>query len=179
MGWFQTPQQRAHAEARERYPLALDHSYKYSLWFQLFAFGSIIGLAMVCSPVGWVLVPGIIRYGSGGSDILATLLAGGVMALFALAWLALVIIGTGLRRRKGAVARDLDQRGALTQGVVIDRWISHDGDSRDRFVAFRYGAYVLRQRVSGGAYRRTGVGDLVLVRYLPEAPHLARLADRQ
>lgn len=70
----------------------------------------------------------------------------------------------------------LEARGQLAQGVILDRWgISGQGRVAYYFDLPGGSAPVVRAELNDYAYQAYQVGDLVLVRYLPDNPQVCRL----
>ncbi len=77
-------------------------------------------------------------------------------------------------------ARGLRRHGQLTQGTVLDRWTETDSDGeRSYCVAYEYHPsehpQITKAEYNRDAYETLAPGDLVLVRYLPGSPSVARL----
>jgi hypothetical protein len=99
-----------------------------------------------------------------------------VSLVFLLVGLFLLVLA-GLAAKDLPVARELNSRGAMTEGTIVSKRTRTDSEGdRTCYVAYDFGdGYGAEQQVSYRVYRRLNVGDRVAVRYLSRDLYLSRL----
>jgi hypothetical protein len=119
-----------------------------------------------------LLVAGVLRLMEMGSITLSSV-AMPLIGVFLLA----VAIWAG---RDLPAARELDSRGVVTQGKVIDKWGRTDSEGdRECYVAYEYGdGYRVEEKVSSRVYAELEVGDEVEIRYLAREPNRCRMEKK-
>lgn len=89
---------------------------------------------------------------------------------------ASLLLGTLYFRRQHEWALLLDAEGVMVEASLLDKYIARHKQSTTHYVAYEVpGGGPIRHGVSRQTFERLQVGQMVLVRYLPEHPNIFRL----
>lgn len=160
---------------RLSYPRAAGYTNRYTVWYLVTRVGVVL--------LGFFTFPVLLVFWGGISEgVLLFLTVFGMLAGAFVLMVVIAFILTWDRRQRGKeLARELDHRGEICQGVIIDRWRNHGDHNRSDFqhyhVAYRYDKQEIRQEVGALTYWRLSLGKAARVRYLPDNPEAARLED--
>lgn len=170
-------QYKANQDTKRRllYSQAAGYTHRYTAWYVITRVGGVLLAFFTC--------PMVALFMSGMSEGALLLFAafGMVAGVFVVMLSIVFILMWDSWQRGKELARELDRRGELCRGIIIDKWHNYGDHGQSDFVhyhvAYRYGNHEVRQEVGSFTHWRLRPGKDVRVRYLSDNPQVARLED--